>query len=475
MWLRGSVLMRIPLLLLLLAASLGGLSPADRATVSGAAGSAAGAGVPRSLSAVSCPSVSVCYAVSLRGTILATHDAGHTWQSEHSGTTSALLTIDCPAVSVCFAVHVRNSPSRPYGVLRTTNGGSTWTETSFLASSRIACPSVTTCYSLTGNPQPSASAVPSVELLGTTDGGTSWQRRGTLPPPVRGDVSLPSYSSLACPSATVCYAGGFNAIGWTTDGGKTWQTSLFLGQQGCTAETVCHDFTPAMACPSPTTCFAGGFHSGKALVATTANGGRTWRVRVIPQLGPVSGSLSCPTPAVCFALGSPFGEAGRFATTTDGGGAWHVGHITTPYPFAALACPSTTACYAVGSLGRVMNTVTSGRTWHDVIPGIFVAANWSTKQQPSDLHLHTYTRWFTATHPWHVALEVRGGGSGDCQGLASVTIHVQNAAGRRVGAPVHSSFVGGGEYGRMLTVTGRLRLDVLSHCFDVTARIDGVA
>ena len=55
-------------------------------------------------------------------------------------------------------------------------------------------------------------------------------------------------------------------------------------------------------------------------------------------------SVSCPTPTECLALG----WAGHIATTTYGGVTWRVGLPTQPYPFAALACPSITVCYAVG-------------------------------------------------------------------------------------------------------------------------------
>jgi len=203
------------------------------------------------------------------------------------------------------------------------------------------------------------------------------------------------------------------------------------------------------------------------------DGGSDWEARgtITTAMGPRS-SLTCPSLTVCYV-----GGAYAIGRSGDGGHTWRISHFPVPscsseticLEFGTIACPSNTVCLAVGSLGRVMSMVNGGRTWHDLIPAIFVSGTWSTRQQ-----LHTYSRWFTTTGPWHVALGVYG--EGYCHGLTDVTIYVQNTAKQRIGSPVHSPFWGFGEYGKTLKVSGRLRLDVVSaHCSDVTVRIDGVA
>jgi hypothetical protein len=342
--------------------------------------------------------------------------------------------------------------SSPRPVLSTTDGGSTWTSKTpppACIGPAFACPRVTTCYASIGiSPQP-------VEFFRTTDGGSSWQVRGTIA----------SAHSLTCPSTTVCYVGGDYTIGRSTDGAQTWRISYFK-EQCPTSEYICLQFGP-IACPSDRICYAGGIDArkkgGGATVATTKNGGRTWGEHLFPRLGSIGyypgPGLSCPSPRVCIALGS----LGRIAKTTNGGDTWRVARILGPYLFDAIACPSATVCYAAGFLGRLVGSVDGGRTWRDLIPAIFVSGTSGTKQP-----LHTYSRWFTATQPWHVTL-VNCGSAGD------IDIYVQNTEKQTVAGPIHGPLNGYPPYGTDVQVTGRLRLDVVSpHCSSFSVRVDGV-
>jgi hypothetical protein len=173
-------------------------------------------------------------------------------------------------------------------------------------------------------------------------------------------------------------------------------------------------------------------------------------------------------------------DRGRFAMTTDGGTTWRVGRIA-HYPFTALACPSVSVCYAAGYLGRLMGSVDSGTTWRDLIPALFVSGSYSAKQA-----LHTYSPRFTATGRWQVTLVVVpasprlfGAIPRGCAATTNseVTIYVRNVQGQAVAGPIHVPL-----HWRFLTkvgtstvqVTGKLRLDVVSHCSTFSARIDGV-
>jgi hypothetical protein len=374
-----------------------------------------------------------------------------------------------------------------------------------------SCPSVTTCYLFGSCLTSRACSSPGVdpgnpELYRTTDGGNRWQDRGRTPDnTTTGDATKGiGVQSLACPTPAVCYAGGLDQLAESTNGGKRWMRKfIYVSPSPCPdADTYCHQLN-LMACPGKTACYAGGtFIQGNpgpvavtspvAVVVATMDGFRTWRRRLIPSFHGIV-ALSCPTTGSCFALGGGYGpfshdigsinEAGRFATTVDGGATWRVGRIVR-YPFTALACPSVSVCYAAGYLGRLMGSRDGGATWHDLIPAIFVSGTYGAKQP-----LHTYSSWFTATGPWQVTVG-HVWGSGYPPGClsttassppAAVTIYVRNAQGQAVAGPVKvtlgppsGDYTGEYRGTSTIQVTGRLRLDVVSDCSSFSARIDGV-
>jgi len=172
------------------------------------------------LAGMACPSDSTCYTVGsgfdscsgncfYNGLILATTNGGVTWQYElHPGTVAgrpALHSVACPDISTCFAVGDNGM------VVKTSEGGATWSSqrtpnpppgvwgTTGLES--IACPSVRACYAVGGlqdggHPQNLSSAV----ILTTTDGGSDWS--------LQSKSTVPALFSIACPTSTICYAGG---------------------------------------------------------------------------------------------------------------------------------------------------------------------------------------------------------------------------------------------------------------------------
>jgi hypothetical protein len=162
---------------------------------------------------------------------------------------------------------------------------------------------------------------------------------------------------------------------------------------------------------------------------------------------------------------------GRIATTTNGGDSWQVhAVIQGPYPFARIACFSASVCYVLGYLGRFMGSVDGGATWRDLNPALFVSGTYGARQP-----LHTYSAWFTATQPWHVTLGMYASNPPVCEGLTGITVYVQNAAKKRVAGPIHTPAWGNGQYMRIVKVTGKLRLDVVTpHCSSFSVRVDGV-
>ncbi len=471
-----SVLVPFLLALVLTAAGAGSPDFTTRAASPATEQSALPSGTAEeTLRDISCPSVRVCYVVGSQGSILSTHDAGATWQAQPSRSPSSLATITCPAISACFALTEGClNGSSPLPVLNTTNGGRTWAERSHplgCALPGLACVNGSTCSVQLFRP-PSGD-----EVIRTMDGGRSWRSTGALTRDFGGGVSVP----LSCPSATVCYAGGYNVIGRSTGGAKRWLIS-HVGGAAC-SPLACYEFH-AIACPTQRICFAGAsyYHGGvyHAVAVTTQDGFRTWKRHLIPGLGAVAGgpgpganhvltpgmgALSCPTPTTCIALG----RAGTTARTTDGGKSWRVVNLPGASPLTAIACPSASTCYAAGRLRRLVRSSDSGKTWHDVVPAIFFSGTYNARPQ-----LHTYSPWFTATGPWQVTAGVYPDAP-PCPGVTGVRIAVQTAAAKRVAVPVRGLMPGPGEFYTTVRIKGRLRVDIVSaHCADFSVRIDGV-
>lgn len=466
--------------------ALGGLGPTAGATTFRAAGSAAGAAGSQTLLTISCPSVSVCYAGGDHGTLLATHDGGATWQpqswqSEYRTDVTSVVSIACPGVGVCFALVQAGCGElgAHVPVLHTTDGGSHWVTTTIQAcGSSLACPTVTTCYTIISPTGPGGPA-----FVQTKNSGGSWQVQARINP-----NSL--QGTLACPTAAVCYVAFQNALGRSTDGGKHWSIIRVTGKPCAPGQNGCPVFH-TIACPGQSTCYTAGseLQNGRPVadVISTRDGFRSRASHPIQGLQDIT-ALSCPTQSVCFVFGglsSPqtggwvtAGATSRFALTTDGGAHWRVGRITAPYPFNALACPSLSVCYAAGFLGRLMGTRDGGATWHDLTPAIFVSGTYGARQP-----LHTYSPWFTATQPWQVAVGKLPGPlgangrplAGGCRAITTVTVYVRNAQNQIVAGPMQAPRSAIGPVARRtIQATGKLRLDVVAQCSSFSVRVDGV-
>src|ERR1700681_4189510 len=128
-----------------------------------------------SMSAVSCPTSSTCFAVGGLfgyGTILATSNGGGTWTVQSPGTSQAITGVSCPNTTTCFAVGGSGT------ILGTSNGGATWTaqssgSTDYLLG--ISCPSTTSCFAV------GSSFTGTSTILATSNEGGTWtvQSSGT--------------------------------------------------------------------------------------------------------------------------------------------------------------------------------------------------------------------------------------------------------------------------------------------------------
>lgn len=393
-----------------------------------------------SMSAVACRSLTACIAVGQGGSIATTNDGGQHWTDRASRTTTDLWSVACPGQAVCYATGYTGYPSGPSSqvvhpvILKSADGGATWRQPAahlpispHQTLSSLACPSVTTCLVGGGDTTPPER----FPILRTTDGGRTWQ-----------PVHIPGLQNLGfvtCATVTVCYAlvaiNNRSRLLRSADGGTSWtarglhpptglvamacsqENACFATVSNCGAECsegdvfltrdsaktwkelahkLIEDQLQTITCPNATTCYAHGAES----VVRSANGGKTWSIRHLPD--PASDtqgadmacpsptacyvaagftvlrtrdgfdhnaetlarsaihdleltSISCSSTASCYAVGSrtifPGGGPGEpaaapLAVTSDGGRTWRETRQA-PQPFTGLSCLSTSVCYAI--------------------------------------------------------------------------------------------------------------------------------
>ncbi len=235
------------------------------------------AAVTGTFKAVACSSASDC-AVGVRTSsgagIMSTTDGGATWGMDV--TLSTLASVDslacAPATTTCFAVG-EVSPSYGADVITGDLVSGSWSSQTVPSGVSgffgISCPSAQVCEAAgltTGTPGPGGTG----GIIGTTDGGTSWNVQ-TIP------GATPGLADVSCATTTACVAVGQDwalptadgAVLATTDGGGTWVAGTLPGTGGVTT----------MACPTASTCFA---LAGDQVMATT-DGGTTWSRQSVPM------------------------------------------------------------------------------------------------------------------------------------------------------------------------------------------------
>jgi hypothetical protein len=212
-------------------------------------------------------------------------------------------------------------------------------------------------------------------------------------------------ASVACPSTTTCIAvGSYQDTTPSTQGlidtlsGGTWTAiAAPLGPGPATNPSA---FLASVACPSTTACIAVGSYGdssshAQGLIDTLS--GATWTAIAAPlgagpATDPVAGviSVACPSTTTCIAVGgyndSPTNSEGLIDTLS--GGTWSglkapLGPSPATNPVASLAsvaCPSTTACTAVGayndssSNSQGLIDTLSGSTWSGIVAPLPVGA-----------------------------------------------------------------------------------------------------
>jgi photosystem II stability/assembly factor-like uncharacterized protein len=284
------------------------------------------------------------------------------WQSNSGG----LSSVTCPTISNCFAVGGVSGHGR---ILRTTNGGQTWTQTTITNHGYfygVACTDASHC--VTGG------AGSKVAI--TSNGGATWSQ-----------VSLPSavspvsaIGSVACVPGGTCYVTAYmtkysgELVYGSTNGGKTW-----------TFHTVLDNEPAAMTCLTNSACLAVGEipPDAEAIVfpaaseATTDGWASSSSTVSFPGDWKSLTNVACLNSSLCYTGGTDLtNEPSRVLATTNFGQTWKAipdGKIGQTAPWA-MSCVIGTMCVLSGEQA-VAETLDGGHSWTSTTISKFPAAD----------------------------------------------------------------------------------------------------
>ncbi len=305
--------------------------------------------------------------------VLRSTDAGHHWSVLDVSDTLFEYSFDqvrCQTASRCLGLQLVDEAGQPGLIdLRaawTPDGGLHWQQTNapnVYAPTALACTAVRCVAASTDIPH--ATNVGYGPFATTPDLGADWTNRL---------VSQVSEGlGIACPDTTHCIQVAQNATSTSSDGGATWKWVNGLGGYdiACTSTTHCftllnNNYECGDNCPPYSS------YPGHSDIMETNDGGKTYHARVLAS-GAIA--IACPTTTHCFALAglAPLEVSTSYDWTPTTG--WVNRNEYPPYqpPFIAafssnpVQCASSTRCYAVGDEnadgGAVRTTANAGKTW----------------------------------------------------------------------------------------------------------------
>lgn len=219
-------------------------------------------------------------------------------------------------------------------VLKTTNGGSTWTNQTSGGTNLNALhfPDASTGYAVGSAGQ----------ISKTTNGGTTWTTLES------GNTSV--YNSVFFTSATTgVLVGNMGTIKKTTNGGTTWTSK----SSGVTTNLQDVFFIDAN----------NGFAVGASgVIRKTTDGGETWTAATSGATVTLYG-VHFLNSTTGFVVGASNGTLGTILKTTDGGTTWTPQASGTFYDLRGIDFHNATTGYAVGMNSTIVKTVDGGTTW----------------------------------------------------------------------------------------------------------------
>lgn len=302
----------------------------------------------RGLSAIS---RDVAWASGSVGTVLRTTNGGQSWAQVGPPDTAALQFRDIEAFSAREALALSIGTGTDSRIYRTTDGGARWTEV-FRNDEPTA---FYDCMAFFDSRHGLALSDPvdgKFRVLSTSDGGRSWQ----VLPSDGMPAALEGEFAFAASGQCITTAGGRDA--WIATGGSTSARVLHSSDRGrtwtasdtpLTVGPSAGVFSVAFRDPHTGVAIGGDFdpaNTADSLVATTRDGGSTWREPYSAPASYRSGLTWHPhLPTVLIAVG-PTGSD----LSLTGGLTWHQFDSGS---FDTVDCAHDGACWASGAQGRV--------------------------------------------------------------------------------------------------------------------------
>ncbi len=313
----------------------GGLSGIILTVTDGTLGSVDTVGQPNTgtllANNIACSSSTTCYIAgqnaSNQGIVMSLANGTPGIAQTASAASGGLFGIACSSSTTCYAIGANANGD---GMIISIDNGIPGTAETVSGASGgllgIACSSSTKCYAVGANSNGIGVMVP---ISNGTPGATQ-------------TVSAASggFYDIACSSSTTCYAIGADSN----------ENSIIIpvdnGIPG-TAETVSGkpDQFYAIACSSSTECYVVGTNSNNnGIIIPMDNGTIGTTIQTIWTTG-AYGTV-CPSSAGCSMVGS-LGQTG-YVTTATTGGSGTLEPVSGTALLAAIACPTSTECYAAG-------------------------------------------------------------------------------------------------------------------------------
>ncbi|HTW09687.1 MAG TPA: hypothetical protein VME46_19440 [Acidimicrobiales bacterium] len=324
-----------------------------------------------SLAAVSCAGTTFCVAVGSSSTATGPRVAlvekwdGHKWTkmtltAPAGSSGSALFGVSCPSTTTCTAVGEMATGHTSSAALVERWDGSGWQRQSVPKEAgatsvvlfSVSCVTSSSCASVGDYYTTSG-----YSALAATYHGGDWQLV-TVPVPARGTPS--ALDGVSCrPTSCTVVGYYFNR--------RVSNYSLPLAERLTAANAVAEDVPQpagvtkggqlqAVSCPAASACEAvgiGSTGSGSAALAYRWSAGG-WSDQTLPKTPASLDGVSCPTLAVCVATGQTETTPSSTLAYRWAGSKWEAQPTTNPPSptdrvLAALSCPSTSDCVAVGS------------------------------------------------------------------------------------------------------------------------------
>jgi hypothetical protein len=257
--------------------------------------------------------------------------------------------VSCPSITLCVAVSgqvfTSTNPIGGQDLLLGKRVPAAWIATDMDASPEfISCPTTSFCVAMDFNGVAATSSNP-------TGGPPSW--RATQ---IKGAGRV---YGVSCASASLCVAVEGEAAGsdspvdlnGPSSGNVVTSSNPSIGDWTVTNVDGPH-FLHGVSCPSLKLCVAVD-NIGNVITSRNPTGGKSaWRVTNVDARNSLSG-VSCPTSTFCVAVDN-VGNVITSSNPTGGKADWKVTKVDGRNYLYGVSCPSTTFCVAIDGIGNVI-------------------------------------------------------------------------------------------------------------------------